>query len=425
MYIGLKCTKKSSDIDKEPMKRLALPLIMCLLATSACWPFGGEEELAAMTLRKAGGGTVQILRASEDAITVGKEDVAVKPNDIIRTFDGALAQVALEGERLAWIGGQKQPVGNVPEGQMQILSATSVEAETGTVMAEAQDPMKVHFGDAVASGSDSVFRVDRRAGAARAASYEGTVEVSAPGETNVVLDRLFEAPATASDLRPAQPYRLNPADRFDGRQLQDVIELENDLGLISQGLVTQLGRQKPSLSYFRSYADGKNVNPLRRHLDRPAIDLLLGFTIAINAKPLTFGEALDSAFENRDNGGSWGVVSEIVGSDPKLLLADLNNIIDASRIVAGGNEEPVFSAAAAQDASSGNVAPPPDDSGGTGPGPDPGDQDPGGGGQDPDDPEEPEDCDSVVECEIREALPGGGDPDPDPSPSNILDGLNV
>lgn len=406
------------------MKRLAIPLVMCLLATSACWPFGGEEELAAMTLRKAGGGKVQILRASEDAITVGDEDVAVKPNDVIRTFEGALAQVALEGERLAWIGGQKQPVGNVPEGQMQILSTTSVEAETGTVMAEATDAMKVHFGDAVASGSESIFRVDRRAGAARAASYEGTVQVTAPGETNVVLDRLFEAPATASDLRPAQPYRLDPADRFDGRQLQDVIQLENDLGLISQGLVTQLGRQKPSLAYFRSYADGKNVDPLRKHLDRPAIDLLLGFTIAINAKPLAFGEALDAAFENRDNGGSWGVVSEIVGSDPKLLLADLNNIIDASRIVAGGNEEPVFSAAAAQDASSGNVAPPPDDGGGgTEPGPDPGDKDPGGGGPGPDDPEEPEDCDSVVECELREALPGEQDPEPEPSPSNILDGL--
>lgn len=408
------------------MKRLAIPLVMCLLAAAACWPFDGEEELAAMTLRKAGGGKVQILRASEDAINVGSEDVAVEPNDVIRTFDGGLAQVALEGERLAWISGHKQPTKNVPEGQMQILSTTSVEAETGTVMAEATDPMKVHFGDAVASAGESIFRVDRRAGAARAAAYEGTVRVTAPGETNVVLDRLFEAPATASDLQPAQPYRLDPADPFDRQQLRDVIDLENDLGLISQGLVTQLGRQKPTLGYFKSFAEGKNVNPLRKHFERPAIDLLLGFTIAINAKPLAFGEALDSAFEYRDNGGSWGVVSEIVGSEPKLLLADLNNIVDASRIVAGGNEEPVFTAAAAQDASSGNVAPPTDGGGGTDPdpGPDPGDQDPGGGGDPgPDEPEEPEDCDSVVECEIREALPGGQDPEPEPSPSNILDGL--
>ena len=414
------------------MKRLAILLVMCFFAGAACWPFDGEEKLAAMSLRSEGGGKVQILRKGEEAITVRDEDVSVRAGDIIRTYNGGLAQVALEGERAAWVGGRKQPSAGVPEAQMHILSTTSVETETGTVMAEATDPMKVHFGDAVATGSNGIFRVDRRAGAARAASYKGTVRVTAPGEADVVLDRLFEAPATASDLRPAQPYRLDPDDPFDGRQLDGVIELENTLGLISQGLVTQLGRQKPSLSYFRAFADGKNVEPMKKHLRRPAIDLLLGFTIAINTKSLSFGNALDTAFENRDDGGSWGVVAEIVGSDPKLLVADLNNIIDASRIVAGGNEGPVFDAAAAQDASSGNVAPPRDGGGGTDPGPgpgDPGDKDPGGGGGGGDDPEEPEDCDSSLECTLNDAgdeLPGGGgDPDPEPSPSNILDTVDL
>lgn len=430
-YIGLKWTNGRTEA-KEAMKRLAIPLVMFLIAGAACWPFDGEEELAAMSLRSQGGGKVQILRQGEGAITVNEEDVAVQPGDVIRTYDGGLAQVALEGERVAWLGGREQPSAGVPEAQMQILSTTSVETETGTVMAEASDPMKVHFGDVVASGTEGIFRVDRRAGAARAASYEGEVRVTAPGEADVVLDRLFEAPAIASDIRPAQPYRLDAADPFDGRQLEDVIELENTLGAIEQGLVTQLGRQKPTLPYFRAFADGRNVDPLKRHLQRPAKDLLLGFTIAINTKSLSFRSALDSAFENRDDGGSWGVVAEIVGSDPKLLVADLNNIIDASRIVAGGDQGPVFDAAAAQDASSGNVAPPPDDGGGgsTDPGPGPGDgggNDPGGGGGG-EEPEEPEDCDNVGECalnDVGDELPGGGgDPDPDPSPSNILDGVN-
>ena len=411
---------------KVAMKRLAIPLVMCFFAGAACWPFGGEETLAAMTLRSAGGGRVEIVRASEEPISVGEEDVPVQPGDIIRTYGGGLAQVALEGDRVAWVGGRKQVSAGVPEAQMRILGTTSVETETGTVMAEAADPMKVHFGDAVASGEDGIFRVDRRAGAARAASYEGTVRVSAPGEANVMLDRLYEAPATASDLRPAQPYRLDPADPFDGRQLSDVIELENTLGLISQGLLTQLGRQKPTLSYFQAFAEGENVSPLRDHLKRPAIDLLLGFTIAINTKSLTFGEALDSAFENRDDGGSWGVVAEIVEADPKLVVADLNNIIDASRIVAGGDSAPVFDAASAQDASSGNVAPPPTDGGGGGDVTDP-DPGPGGGGggnnQPPDEEEEAEDCSGQIDCAINDAgdqLPGG-DPDPEPSPTNILD----
>ncbi|MCA1708461.1 MAG: hypothetical protein LC808_36350, partial [Actinobacteria bacterium] len=70
------------------MKKLTIPLILCLFAGAACWPFDGEEALAAMTLRRAGGGKVEILRASEKPIIVGQEDVAVQPGDVIRTYGG-------------------------------------------------------------------------------------------------------------------------------------------------------------------------------------------------------------------------------------------------------------------------------------------------------------------------------------------------
>jgi hypothetical protein len=424
------------------MKKLAIiPVVLSLVAGVLLWPFGGQEALAAMTLRAEDtGGRVEILRPSQKAIVVGSEDVAVQPGDVIRTYKGGLAQVALEGERVAWVGGREQPAAAVPEAQMEIISTTTVETETGTVMAEATDPMKVRFGDAVASATDSVFRVDRRAGAARAASYKGTVRVSAPGETDVVLDRLYEAPATASDLRPAQPYRLDPADPFDGRELSAVLELENRLGVISQGFANELGNQKPTLGYFRAFAGNQNIEPIKRYLRRPAIDLLLGFTIAMNTKAYGFGDALDTAFENRDNGGSWGVVAAIVRSDPGLLVADLNNIIDASRIVAVGDSGPVFDAAAGQDASLGNVAPPPGGGGGDEnvappPGGGGGGDDDGGGdggGNPPEEPEEAEDCNSNLECTVNDAgdqLPGGGggggggDPEPEPSPSNVLDGV--
>jgi hypothetical protein len=321
---------------------------------------------------------------------------------------------------------------------MEIVSTTTVENETGTVMAEATDTMKVRFGDAVATASDSVFRVDRRAGAARAASYKGTVRVSAPGETDVVLDRLYEAPATASDLRPAQPYRLDPADPFDGRELTAVLELEKRLGGISLGLINELGNRKPSLGYFQAFAGNKDVDRMKKYLGQTsAVDLLLGFTVAMNTKAYGFGDALDTAFENRDNGGSWGVVAAIVRSDPRLLVADLNNIIDASRIVAAGDSAPVFDAAAGQDASLGNVAPPPGGGGDDevvapppGGGGDDGGGDDGGSENPPEEPEEAEDCSSNLECTVNDAgdqLPGGGggggDPDPEPSPSNLLDGV--
>jgi hypothetical protein len=417
------------------MKKFIIPLVVILFAGAACWPFDGEETLAAMTLRSEGG-KVQILRPDEDAITVGKDDVPVQPGDIVRTYSGGLAQIALEGDRVAWVGGRPQPTAGVPEAQMRIVSTSTVETDTGTVMAEAADPMKVRFGDAVASGSDSVFRVDRRAGAAKAATYSGTIKVTAPGEADVTLNRLYEVPATASDLQPTQPYRLNPGDRFDRRQLSDVIELERQLGQIQQGFITQLGQQKPSLPYFRAFAGNQDVDRMKRYLQNktPAIDLLLGFTIAMNTKAFGFGDALDTAFEAHNDGGSWGVVAGIVRSDPKLLLADLNNIADASRVVAGGGGGPVFNVAAAENASLGSVPPPSVGGGG-------GDDDdvvaqppPGGGGnnnngnQPP--PEEAEDCTSGPGCTVNDVvddLPGGdggeGDPEPKPSPSNLLDGF--
>jgi hypothetical protein len=413
------------------MKRFIIPIVMVLFAGAACWPFDGEQELAAMTLRREGG-KVQILRAGQKAITVGRDDVAVQPGDLIRTYSGGLAQVALEGERVAWVAGDMQPTAGVPEAEMKIINTSTVEAATGVVMAEAIDPMKVHFGDATASGGESVFRVERRAGAAKAASYKGTLKVTAPGESDVTLTRLYEVPAIASDLRPPQPYQLDPSDRFDRQELGDVIELEQQLGQIQLAFINQIGRQKPPLPYFRAFARNKNVDAMKRYMRKEkAIDLLLGFTIALNTKAYGFGDALDVAFEAHDDGGSWGVVAGIVGSEPKLLLADLNNIADASRVVAGGTSGPVFNVASAENASAGTVPPAPGDPGDPGdpgPGTDPG-EDPGTDPGNEEPPEEAEDCTSGAGCTVNDVvddLPGGGgggDPDPEPSPSNILDGF--
>jgi hypothetical protein len=424
-YIGLKYDK---GLPKKPMsmKRLVIPLTLCLFAGAACWPFDGEEALAAMSLRKEGGGKVQILRQGEQPIDVSDADVPVEEGDIVRTFDGARAQVALEGDRVAWVGGTTPVTKGAPEAQMQIIDTTSVETQTGTVMAEATDPMRIRFGDAVANARNSVFRVDRRAGSARVGAYTGKVHVTAPGEANVDLTRLHEAPAAASDLRPAQPYSLDPADPFDAERLASVIELEAKLGQLSAGFASQLGRQKPDLAYFKALAGGKDVSAVKPYLRRPAIDLLLGVTIALNTKAHPFDEALREAFSSRDDGGSWGVVAAILQSDPKLLLADLGDIIDASRVVAGGaNDQAVFSVAAAQAAESGQVADPVVQSNQTGNNPPPTSGNPGD--EDDPQPEEPdqppEDCSGTADC-AREDLEKRIFPSPEPTPSNeaILDG---
>ena len=408
------------------MKKISLLLVACLFSGVACWPFSGDEAQPDMTLRREGDGKVEILRGSE-TIKVNGSDVPIEPGDIVRTYKGALGQVALEGERVAWVGGTGQVVDGAPDAQMRIIDTTSVESETGTVLAEADESMKVRFGDATATTSDGVFRVDRRAGSARAGSLAGTVRLAAPGEPTLTLPRLYEASSTANDFRASQPYRLDPEDPFDKQRLESIIDLEGQLGQLSAGFVNQLGNGRPTLGYFRVLSNGKDVSAMRPYLKRPTIEQLLGFTVATNTDDYPFPQAIRDAFRHRDAGGSWGVVAAILRSQPRALLADLEDIIVGSGAVAdGGGGSAQFDLAAAEAAQTGEAPAPP------GPGPDqdlddpiepdrPDDPDPDDPDDpDPDDEEEPaEDCTSGIDCtqeEVRERIV----PQPDPSPTDFI-----
>ena len=388
------------------MRRTSLLAVLCLFAGTACWPFSGEDALASMTLRRENSGRVEILRSSE-VIKVGDNDEAVEPGDVIRTYDGGLAQVKLEGERIAWVGGTSQTIKGAAEGQMRIVDTMSVQSDTGTVMADTKEPMDILFGDATVSADDALFRVDRRAGSGRAASYAGTVKLSAPGEPNITLQRLFEAPSSASDLRNPQPYSLNAEDPFDARRLRGVIELEKDLGQQALGFASQLGSRKPNLDFFRTLADGTNVDAMKPFMGQPAIDLLVGFTVAINAESMSFADAVRQTFKLHDDGGTWGVVAAILRSDPKLLIADLEAIYDASGVAADGSGGAAdFSQLAAEQAQEGGGSEPSDP---TDPSdPQPPQEPPGGGGgggggnQPPDEADEPEDCSNTTECRVQE-----------------------
>jgi len=403
------------------MKKLSIPLVACLLAGVAFWSFDGDQALAAMSLRKQGDGKVEILRGSGATIEVGSDDVSVEPGDLIRTYKGAQAQVALEGDRVVFLGGVGAAVAGGPGGQMRIIDPTSVETETGTVVAEAEEPTEVVFGDATARSDSGVIRVDRRSGSARAAAYSGTAMLSAPGEANIELSRLMESPATASDLRPPQPYHLNPEDPFDEQRLDAVISLEAQLGRISAGLASQLGRKKPNLAYFRELAEGENVSAIKSYMKRPTIELLLGFTVASNTDAYDFAPALRQAFGHRDQGGTWGVIASILRSTHRTLVADLTSIaVSTGAVAAGTGEDVQFTVAAAQEANQGSGGP-----ADPAPGDDPGDDprppdDPGDGDPDPpDEEEEAEDCSGGIECdaeEVRERFL----PTPDPSPTDFI-----
>jgi len=389
------------------MRKLTLLIVVSLFAGTACWPFDGESPLAEMTLRNVDG-LVQILRGDE-VIKVGDSDVAVEPGDIIETKRFGLANLRLEGDREAWISGA-----TLERAEAMVVSPTELEGRTGTVVAHAEDAMTVRFGAVTATAEGATFRVDQRAGGARAASFEGQLRLRAPGEPTMNVDRLFEVGAAAGDLRDERPYQLNVDDPFDKRELARVVDLETELQQITFGFASQLTRQRPNLAYFRALGEGINVAPIKKYLRRPTVDLLTAFTIATNTNEYRFRKAINRAFNLHDAGGSWSVVAEILGSKPALLLADLNDIFVATGAVAGGGaDDPEFTVAAAQEAADDTtpIEPPPDDD------PSGNDDDDGGNGGGG---EEPRECTSGPECdvnEIRERI------FPSPSPSDLLDGV--
>jgi len=398
------------------MKKLCVLLALTLLAGSACW-FGGEEPLAEMSLRNEDG-IVRIQRG-DDVIPVGDKDVPVEPGDIIETRGFGIASLRLEGDRQAWISGA-----TVEKALTRVVSSSSLEGRTGTILAHAGDDMKVRFGAVVAAASDASFRIDQKAGGARAASLGGTVRLSAPGEPTMQVDRLFEVPASAGDLRADRPYQLNVDDPFDKRELARVVDLHLRLEQRIAGFANQLAGQKPDLAYFRALGDGTRVDAIKPYLKRRTIDLLTAFTIATNTSQYSFRRAIQKAFEHHDAGGSWAVVAEILGSKPALLLADLSDIIVATGAVAGGSgEDAQFTVAAAKAADDGTTIAPSgnDGDGNDGSGND-GDGNDGDGndgdGNDGGDP--PDECTSGPECDVNEIRDRIF---PSPSPSDVLDSI--
>jgi hypothetical protein len=157
---------------------------------------------------------------------------------------------------------------------------------------------------------------------------------------------------------------------------------------------------------------------MRRYLKRSAEDLLIGFTVAENARAVSMKRAFTRAFQLRDDGGRWGLVATILDAPERKLVAGLEDLIIGTGVAEGDGEDAETPTFAAGDSGptdgGGNIDDPSN--------PDPRDDDPTEpkDPNDPGDPDEPEDCTSGPECDgqdvtdrIDEFLP---DDDPSPTP---------
>jgi hypothetical protein len=396
--------------------KIAIPLMICLIAATACWPFGSNDIAEMSVKRTSDNGKVEITRGDE-TITVSDAE-EVKVGDLVSTSGGARALLRLAGEK-----DSARYLNIGPDTDVEIQSEKAVEGplHTGSIVADTAAPMRVTFGSFNATSSDGAFRVDIGVASVRAGTYSGAVRLETPGQPRVSLPKLFEVQAAASDLDAREPYRLDPGDPWDRVFLRAVVDLEEQLTPLATGLRSQLGNSRPDLPYFSVLAK-QNVGFMKKYLSRPTVDLLTGFVIANNA-PGSLKKNFVRAFKLFDDGAQWAVVAGILDASFKTVVAELTNVAEATGAVAGGTGgEAVFSVAAAEAVSEAgpgdSVEPPPGDGGGD-------DNDPIAGGDDDDDDDDTDgtqaspspQCDLGCRAEevTRPLRP------PSPSPSGILD----
>lgn len=392
--------------------KIQLLLAVVVLAASACLPFQSDQPLSEMELRREKG-TVEVLREGERIVV---DDVlSLQPSDVIHTGEDSAARLRLQGDRIAEM---------VSNGRTRVVDAHTLENQSGRLLARAAQAMEIRFGDVTVSGEGSLFRIDRGVATTRTGVYRGDITMSSPGEPRLDVHQLFQTTVTADDLpNETKPYRLQLDDPWDLVFLQSIVSLEEELDQLARGLRAQLGDRKPTPRYFKDLSGRRDVDFIKPYLGQPAEDLLVGFALASNDdQPL--GRAFRQAFVLYRDGGSWGVAAGIMDVRPRLLIADLEDIILATGIVdtAGGGSA-IFVVAGG--ALGSGRRPPATGGDPTGPSP----QDPG---RPTSGPSPSPQCD--IECEVAPipTLPtpmptqdpntnGGGSPKPKPSPSGSSD----
>lgn len=393
-------------------RRLAILLALAVIAGAVAYFAAQDRGLIGEMRIQALSGAVTIDRDGDEQTVSG--EAAIEPGDVLRTSSQGLAKLRLTDDRLAWLANSTR---------IAVVGTSAIEVQSGHLLGQARDAMSVEFDGVTAEAGEATFRIDQGTGSSRAAAYSGSIELAAPGQPRFDLPTLFEAPIAAGRLPMAvRPLQLRdrewdlasvPRDEVPAlRYLEEILELDQTLTRRGDGLETQLGRERPRLSYFRGLA-GRKVGFMRPLLKRPVKDLLIGFTIAQNVEK-GLKKAVRRTFSLRDDGGRWGIVAAIQEARPKVLISELSELILAATSVGGGGGAGVQEATFTLAAGTGTTTPGSDEP--LPPGDSP--EDP----KDPKDPKEDPECeDDDTECVINEVTKNLPDPDPTPSDPPLLD----
>ena len=406
-------------------KVLAVVVAAALLALGLFWTLSRGDTLGEMKLL-VGVGSVTIQRGDEALPVGGGEQADIAPGDVVSTARDSQATVRLEGERRLMLDERSS---------VEILGVASVESVDGTVIADADNPMKVSLGDTVARAAKSRFRVDREAGTTRAGVYTGRLELTAPGSPILRLNALWQTTVVADRLYGSEPYRLEIDDPWDQQFLDHLVDLDRELTDLRRGYIGEIAGTAPSLAYFDTQAKGE-VSFMKRYVrdlspKKPGYtaDLMINFFLAKHAPGGSLAKNFDEGFGYFRKGASWGITAGLLGLDDQDEWRDARKdlrvaIYGTSGVGGSGGEGPSFAVEGDATSPEGDtVDGAPTDTGGD-PGDSPGDPGPAPPPEDPPEPTEdpdptddpdpsPPPCD--VQCEVEKII------QPSPDPTRLLD----
>lgn len=312
-------------LSRKAVAGLLVAALGVPLVAGAGWiAFSSDGVLGEMELQAFG--DVTVVRGGE--VMSVDETFELEPRDLISTGDHASAEFNLVGDRSLELAANSA---------VQVMSASAIGLQEGSALATTSEPTRVLVGDieVSASGSDALFRLDRMS-SVRTGVYEGSVQISAPGEGSLRIPRYFQtsvavlAPNVPS--RPA-PYSLSGTDAWDEDHLGRILDLNQELTATARGLAGEF-RGKAPLAYFRTVA-GTDVGFMKPHLKHRPADLLIGLTVAESTKSMRLAPAFRKTLDLFERGASWGIAAAIMRARPQTVLASLGDLIAKSGLAGG------------------------------------------------------------------------------------------
>lgn len=286
----------------------------------------GRDRNAPMRLEVLRG-TAQLSR--EGKTSTIRRSAAIQVGDRISLRGSALAELRLVAGRGF----------ELSAAEVTVTGLAALSLIRGELLADVSSPTKIVTDGLQISATRSAFRIDK-ALSTRLGVYATERGVEArSGAGRVLVARLRQTIVAGGIPDVAKPLRLSSTDRWDRRYLQEAIDLDERLINFGRGLEAQLGDLAGAAFFQQVSPTGTDVTFLGSYLTNRRSDVLIGLSIAIEAKQLegVLAERFGSVFGLWENQATWGLIAYEYGASSESIFSRLLEAIDKAglRVVAG------------------------------------------------------------------------------------------